>query len=473
MKENMPPLEKFPTLGSQRSTRRGIRLPRVVENILWISCPTPNHFKSNIYDQERLRRSRILSVLLLLVPIVGILSLPITLITPEIKPTLITIIGLGIVSGILNRIGQTTLAALGYVLSVTIAITILVTSSGWVLNVSIPDYDLYMVPTLIASLILPRRYLPFEVIIQMAIIIGIYFSLPKDQVFLDELARYRDGSLYSGIFDAILLQITAGIVGFLGATSMERALIRASRAEELAEARSYIDEQNTLITQQKQRLEQGIAVLKETQSRVANGDYSARAQLQDNELFPLAISFNLLVERLAKLGNMEQDYRRLWQAVQVMLEARNRLAYGERSHTQTGTQIDQVIILMERYYACIDLLGQSVSLAEEIRVTLQRQQTNFSQLEATLARSQSQQSAPQVRPTILESTLMTRPLDRNKLEIQPLGSAGNQFALSQSQKQLSDIANLCDNARQANIISLQKLRALFQMLSVEVKQGHD
>jgi hypothetical protein len=386
-------------------------------------------------------------------------------------PTLLTIIGLGVVSGFLNRLGQTTLAAAGYVLSVTIAISILVLSAGKVTNVSVPDYDLYMIPTLIASLILSRRYLPVVVIAQIAIILGIYLTLPKDDVLMSELVKYRDGSIYSGIFDAILLQISSGIVGYLGASSMERALIRASRAEELAEARSYIDEQNRLITQQKQRLEQGIAVLKETQSRVANGDYSARAQLQDNELFPLAISFNLLVERLAKLGNMEQDYRRLWQAVQVTLEARNQLAYGKRQHTQTGTQLDQVIVLMERYYACIDLLGQGVSLAEEIRMTLQRQQTNFTQMEAMLARSQLQQSTS-TRPTI-ESTLSTRPLDRNPREMQTMGPSGNQFALAQTQKQLLEIATLCDTARQANVISLQKLRSLFQMLSLEVKQGHD
>lgn len=88
-----------------------------------------------------------------------------------------------------------------------------------------------------------------------------------------------------------------------------RAIARADRAEEIAEFQRREAERS-------QQLEIGIQQLLQTQIRAANGDLTARANLgQDNVLWRVGITLNLLLVRLQKASQVERENQRLREEV--------------------------------------------------------------------------------------------------------------------------------------------------------------
>jgi hypothetical protein len=182
-------------------------------------------------------------------------------------------------------------------------------------NSNIPDFDLFIIPTLIGGVVLPRRFVPWLAALHICITIALFTLLPHDPLLTQEITLNQKGFAYAELSDAFLIQIVGATIAWLGAWSVDRALLRASRAEEVAEARKRLNEQAQLIVAQKHRLDYGMSMLKEARARFANGDYTARVKLQDNELTPLALSFNLLAERLYRITQIAQEYTRLEQAL--------------------------------------------------------------------------------------------------------------------------------------------------------------
>jgi hypothetical protein len=84
-------------------------------------------------------------------------------------------------------------------------------------------------------------------------------------------------------------------------TLQENALLTRRQEEgliNLQNAYTRIEYQAEQITEHNHELEQGINHLKEVQARLANGDLGVRATLTKGTLLPLAISLNLMAERL-------------------------------------------------------------------------------------------------------------------------------------------------------------------------------
>src|SRR6266567_2630918 len=270
---------------------------RIAESWLRLTSPDPKNFSDHIQDQERLRRARLLGVMLFLIPITVVLSLPIVINVPLNAIPIGTLVILAVIVAVLNRRGLVTAASILYIVTIDTALTVLIATEPHGFTASnLPDLDLFLISVLISGLVLRRQLIPLVSIAHSSIVITLFTVMPLDPLLVREIALRENGWAYGELFDAILLQFVGGTIAWLGAGSVDRALIRASRAEKLAEERMSLEQKTHQIAEQKQRLEQGITILQEAQSRVANGDYSARASLQNNELFPLAISFNLMAE---------------------------------------------------------------------------------------------------------------------------------------------------------------------------------
>jgi methyl-accepting chemotaxis protein len=104
---------------------------------------------------------------------------------------------------------------------------------------------------------------------------------------------------------------------------VERALIRAGQAEELAEARAELNQQALLTVKQKQRLEEGISSILETHQQVASGNLAARAPVhEDQELWQIGHALNLLLMRLQQQAqdyrNFQNTYQEIDQIVHVL-----------------------------------------------------------------------------------------------------------------------------------------------------------
>ncbi|MBE3558653.1 MAG: methyl-accepting chemotaxis protein [Ktedonobacteraceae bacterium] len=79
---------------------------------------------------------------------------------------------------------------------------------------------------------------------------------------------------------------------------------------------------------EKRALEEGVEVLKETHARVARGDFSARAPAVSGPLLPIAISFNLMVERLSSLAQRASEYQQILREGKVLQNAIEQISQG-------------------------------------------------------------------------------------------------------------------------------------------------
>jgi hypothetical protein len=114
----------------------------------------------------------------------------------------------------------------------------------------------------------------------------------------------------------IALQIIIAVVAYLWVRGTDDAIRRADRAEELAALEHQMAEQ-------KHQLDIGIQQLLQTHVRAANGDFTARAPLrQENVLWQIASSLNNLLARMQRtaqaehhLARTEDELRRLAAAI--------------------------------------------------------------------------------------------------------------------------------------------------------------
>ena len=354
---------------------------------VWLTGPKSARFGNDLASQEALRRARLISALLVIVLASICFLIPsglggYSLVWIQI----LTMASCGVLVAALNRWGRVTLSALVMTLLVDITLAQFILSLPNLNTTNLADFDLFTIAILTGGILLPRWLILSTSALQISLIILLFYLMPHDPVLDAEIGKYEAGLGYAALTDSILLQICATSIALLYAWSVERALQRANRAEELAEARIRISEQAHQIAQQNDRLAHGIALLQEAQARVANGDYNARISLEKNELLPVAVSFNLMVERLGRNAQMQQSFRRLEQAVGHLLAAFMAVAQhmAAVTYSPTGTVIDQAYPYLVRFRALTLALAQSMPLAEGVHLALQRQQNTLAQIESNL-----------------------------------------------------------------------------------------
>jgi hypothetical protein len=96
---------------------------------------------------------------------------------------------------------------------------------------------------------------------------------------------------------------------------------------ELQVTRREADEA-TRTAQEKRVLEEGVATLREIHARVARGDFAARASTVPGPLLPIAISLNLMLDRLSSMTQRSARYEQLVQEGRTLQVAVERLGQG-------------------------------------------------------------------------------------------------------------------------------------------------
>jgi hypothetical protein len=350
---------------------------------------------TSVEEQERVRHSRLLSIILFCSGLMTLFLIPTAIPVPAYWVPIILNLSFSLIALFLNRAGKVTIAGIFFVIAIDVTIIVnLKTLPTGIRNSNIPDFDFFILPVLISGCILPRRIIPFIVMLHIVIIIALFNLLPHDVLLTEEIRVNQGGFAYSEISDALIIQIVGGAIAWMGAWSVDRALQRASRAEDLAEARRRLNEQNLQIIEQKQqiieqkqRLDHGIEIVKDAQARFANGDFKARARLQDNELAPLAMSFNLLAERLNRITRIAQDHTRLEQALQQLVDIQEAILHGGtiKSYQPTGTLVDRIQPIIQRYRQLSSLLSQNRSSLDTLRKDLAQEQALLAELNAVLS----------------------------------------------------------------------------------------
>jgi hypothetical protein len=94
--------------------------------------------------------------------------------------------------------------------------------------------------------------------------------------------------------------------------------------------------------QEKQILEEGIATLRAIHARVARGDLGARAPTISGPLLPIAISLNLMLDRLSHLTQRGLRYDHLIQECRILQEALERLNQGQNNWNEHQQHLQNV-----------------------------------------------------------------------------------------------------------------------------------
>ena len=295
-----------------------------------------------IADREHARRSRLASWIILGCLVADALLGPIG---GSDTGSLVAIVAVGLAlvgACVLNRHGLVTLAAGLIVIVISVAVVgALVSEPGGLLVDALPAYDLLVVSVVVAASILPRSAAFWVAAINITIICLDFFLQERSAGLQADLLTYPSPTLgmLSLLGRPIALEIIVATVAFLWVRGTDDAIARADRAEELAEL-------ERLQLEQRRQLEMGVQQLLETHVRLANGDYTARAGLpQDNQLWQVGQSLNNLVGRIQKANQGEYQLRRTEDELRRLAQAIDEARNGRRPvwPAPSGTAADLII----------------------------------------------------------------------------------------------------------------------------------
>jgi hypothetical protein len=305
---------------------------------------------------EMRRRSRLVRIVTIGVIIPILVLIPSTFIPRFDGASLIALLaGLaGVVAAyVLNRMGLVSAASLTLVGGIAVAIAFVlvgksINQHGLDLN-DLRLYDLFLIPIVLSGVLAGRRGPLILTAITSTFTVVSLLVLPKTptlQAYWDATYPYVLGSAYDVLAIAFFAQWLTAAAAWLGADSVRRALLDASRADELAAANERVVAQARQIEAQQQRLREGILQIQAVHSAIARGQWSARARVQESELLPLAMSLNLLLDRLTGLKREQEQRQRMDRAATELAVALRRTRAGEpyTPPPYTGTPFDEVLV---------------------------------------------------------------------------------------------------------------------------------
>jgi hypothetical protein len=317
-----------------------------------------------MYGHEQRRRRRLLRIITLGVMVPVVLLIPAALIPTLDEVTLIAVI-IALVGTLLalalNQAGRISTGGFALMAGLAGAVAWEIVAKAQVQHgVDLSDlrlYDFFVLPIIVSAVLIGRRgpliFGAGAVLFTIASLV-ILRHTPELQTYWD--GHYKDatlGSYYDVIAVPLAIQVLAATAAWLGADSVRRALLDASRADDLAAANDQIQAQARTLEAQGYRLQQGIAQLQAVHAAVARGQWEARANITEGELLPVALSLNLLLDRLSRLTREADQRGRIDAASHELAIALRRLRAGEPYDppNYTGTPFDEVLVELSRLRA--------------------------------------------------------------------------------------------------------------------------
>lgn len=318
----------------QQSPEESDPLPWWQRSFHWwyyLTAPPQAPATAPLAQREKARRGRLASVVLFFTVLLVLPAFPTAVGNPVLLVTLLIVLSIDTVAFILNRFGRTTLAGVLVVVGIELGLgtSILTIPGGFgISNLATLDL-LVQAECVTVSLLAPQSVFLVAFINSAFFVYVLTFSHVRP-----ELASLLavDGSRV--ISSPIILQIIVAIVTFLWVSSANKAIVRADRAEEIAALEQQKLELQERELEQKRQLDFGIQQILQTHVQVANGNFTARAPLaQDNILWQIARSLNNLLARLQGYSQMSTELQRAREE-----NARLHLALQSTSHAQNELQ---------------------------------------------------------------------------------------------------------------------------------------
>jgi hypothetical protein len=271
----------------------------------------------NPSERERIRRAEITGYMIATSAVFLLLVLLNGHADPSTIQAIIVMAAVLTITTVLNRTGERKAwhtAVAGFLvpaLLLALLMFTIVQAQGGLRLIWLPTYDLLALAILVSSVNGTWRTPWIFFVAIVGFIVGDFLLQPHALINAVGATNFDDIAYETSLVGVwgminrpIGLCLAAAIAGSISAYSVERALRRADRAEELAGLEHTLAEQ-------KRQLDEGVQQILQTHVRAANGDYSARAPLsQDNVLWQIAYSLNNLLNRLQRAGQVGQNMRR-------------------------------------------------------------------------------------------------------------------------------------------------------------------
>jgi hypothetical protein len=327
-----------------------------------------------VHEHELQRRRRLVRILTIGIMIPVVVLIPSSLFPKFIPGSLValSIVFAGtVVAYVLNRMSYVSAAGYALIAGVAGALAWQVVSKVLlqygVDAVDLRYYDLMVLPILLSAVLVGRRGPLIVAACVSAFTLVSMVVLPRTptlQQYWNDTYPYSLGSVYDVIALAVLFQWVAGVVAWLGADSTRRALSVAARADELAAANTQIMAQAREIEAQKQRLQEGMAQIQQVHAAIARGHWDARVRVEQGELLPMAMSLNLLLDRLTRLTREQSQLPQLEAAAHELALALRQMRSGLPSTppNYTGTPFDEVLLEFNALRAALTA-GRALSTA--------------------------------------------------------------------------------------------------------------
>jgi hypothetical protein len=308
----------------------------------WLNfaAPPPASSLASLTERERLRKAELTAYVAFGVMLIGLAIIPNGL--QHQGSTLlfsILIVLAGAAAIALNRANFTVVAAAILICAFFVGVGgAMVTSSNLDL-MWMPAFDFFVIPVFLAGLLISRQAPFVAAAVGMGAIVALLELKPRDPWLSQMVAQL---GIYHFMVRPVMLLLIVAIASWLWARSVEQAIRRADRAEEVA----VMEHQ---MADQKRQLDRGIQNLLETHVRAANGDFAARAATsQDNVLWQIAVSLNNLLSRLGKYAHVELRLQRTDQGIDQLATALESYRAGRQAMwpSATGTNVDKLTSLI-------------------------------------------------------------------------------------------------------------------------------
>jgi hypothetical protein len=236
------------------------------------------------------------------------------------------------------------------------------TVPGGATATNLPLFDLMLQGIIVAAYLIGPGW---SFLVMVVNIVAAFGMLQFGHVSPDLHLAYVTNS--SVLIQVIEVQFLAAVFSYILVKSSNVAISNLDRSEEIVSLeRRELEQQQDQLTL-KQQLEDGVHQLLQTHVRAANGDFTARVPLsQDNVLWRVAYSLNNLLSRLERYNQLDVEVRRTQEAVKG-LAASLRAARSRRQPLQipqrTGTMLDEVIV---------ELTATTMGAEQQLRSTTQR-----------------------------------------------------------------------------------------------------
>ncbi len=280
----------------------------------------------NVYHvlREQVHRKRVVNIILLVITALQLIDLPGAIMMKSNVSVGTVLLGLVLcgIALLFNQIGKVTIVSILLIAVVDLGCGLMLLTTPMGLSVSdLPTFDILIVSELIAVSLLPPLSV-FPVMFSNIAFIAADLALQPRTAELHMVLNSSMG--FNAVAQPISLQIVVAVVSYVWVKNALVALARADRAEEIAEMQRREATMLQRETERQQHLDEGVQHLSHILVQAANGDRTVRAHMnQDNMLWRIGNSLNLLLTRVMRTAQLEQENKRLRTEVTTLTEARH------------------------------------------------------------------------------------------------------------------------------------------------------